>query len=221
MSDKMEELKNIIIKKRKEIFKQNKFEKYVKILDSMQIPEKFNYKDCIPNVFSDTRYKEIKKFKINPYNTLYKEVLRYTNCNKLNLDEEIIIVVHPFYPIIRHANFLIQFPDYYEKYIKYEKNILKLLNNKNLNIVLFESPDNFARYTYKFYDSGSVKKVVFTEHSTGIVLNKNDLFDLKKCKKAKVVGCYGNNCVLDVKKQLSNINFIDDEELILERAIKL
>lgn len=217
----MEEFENIVIEKREEIFKQKKFNKYITILNNMGIPEKFDYKDCVPKVFFDLKYDKIKRFELEPYSLLYKDVLKYAKDKDFNRNEEIIAIVHPFYPIIRHANFLIQFPEYYSKYLEYEEKILKILNNKNNNIILFESPDNFARFTYKFYDIGSVKKVIFTEHSTGIALDVNCLETVKKHQKIKIAGCYGDNCLTDVEKQLSNTKTERLKDLILERAIKI
>lgn len=66
-----------VVEYRKKFFNQNFFEKYNDILDKMQIPEKFNYLDCIPEVFSSLEYENIKRFKNDRYNLLYKEVKNY------------------------------------------------------------------------------------------------------------------------------------------------
>lgn len=217
----MEEIIKSIVEKRKEIFQHNKFNKYIQILNTMGIPEQFDYKNCVPKVFSNIEYEKIKKFEIEPYKSLYKEIKEYAKDKKIEKNKDITIIVHPFYPIIRHANFLIQFPEYYCEYLKYEKEILKLLNNPNNNIILFETPDNFARYTYKFYDLDSVRKVVFTEHSTGIVLDMNDIKTLKQYRNFEIAGCYGKNCITNVEKQLEGIKIRRKKDLILERAIKI
>lgn len=217
----MNNAESIVIEKRKEIFEQKKFSKYIDILDKMGIPKRFDYKNCIPKVFADLEYEKIKKFEIEPYNTLYNEVLQYTQSKRVYESKDIIILVHPFYPILRHANFLIQFSEYYNRYLEYEEKILKILNNPNSNIILFESPDSFARFTYKFYDIGSVKEVIFTEHSTGKVLNVNSIRNFKKCDNMQIAGCYGENCVKDVEEQLKNTKIKRINELIMERAIKL
>lgn len=216
----MENLKKVI-EDRKKIFECKKYQKYQYVLDILGIPEEFNYKDCIPKVFLNKNYEEIKKFKVEPYEEIYKEMIKHAKEKEFILGKEIIILVHPFYPLIRHANFLIEYPQYYKRYREYENKLLKILNNPSLNIILFESPDNFARYTYKFYDEGSVKKVVFTEHSTGIVLNNEDLIEMKEYKNIKIAGCYGENCIADVEKQLKGVNFTRQKNLIMERAIKL
>ena len=218
---KMNNTESIIIEKRKEIFEQKKFNKYIDILDKMGIPKEFNYKNCIPEVFSDLEYQKIKKFEIEPYSTLYNEVLRYVQIKKIHENKNIIILVHPFYPILRHANFLIQFPEYYKSYLDYEEKILEILNNPNSNIILFESPDSFARFTYKFYDIGSVKEVIFTEHSTGKVLDVNSIKDLEHYNNIQIAGCYGENCIKDVEEQLKNTKIKRINELIMERAMKL
>lgn len=217
----VDEMEKKVINKRDNIFTHNKFEQYIDILNNMGIPRKFDYNNCIPTVFDNTEYQKINKFETKQYNNLYKDVLSYAKDKEINESKEIKVLVHPFYPIIRHANFLIQDPEYYEKYLKYEKDILKELNDPENNIILFESPDNFARFTYKFYDIGSVKKVIFTEHSTGKVLDENRLKSIKKYKNIEIIGCYGENCVKDVEEQLNEYNLKRNTDMILERAIKL
>jgi len=217
----MDEMEKKVINKRENIFTYNKFEQHINILDKMGIPKKFDYNNCIPKVFDDIDYQKINKFEKKQYNNLYKDVLSYAKDKEIDETKEVKVLVHPFYPVIRHANFLIQDSEYYEKYLKYEESILKELNNPKNNIILFESPDNFARFTYKFYDTGSVKKVIFTEHSTGKVLDKNIKNSIKKYENIEIIGCYGANCVKDVEKQLSEYNLKRNTDMILERAIKL
>ena len=216
-----------VIKYRKKFFKEKLFEKYNDILDRMQIPEKFNYLDCVPDVFNSLEYEDIKQFKKDRYNLLYKEAKKYVNekLKKISDLDNVIILVHPFYPGLRHANFLIEFQEYYKEYLEYERKIEKLLSKPENNIILFESPDNFARYTYSFMDFDSIKKVIFTEHSTGKVLsdeNKNDLIFLKN-KEIKICGCYGENCIVDVEKQLEDlkVKISREKSMILNRAIKI
>lgn len=216
-----------VIEYRKKFFKKKLFEKYDDILDKMQIPEKFNYLDCVPNVFNSLEYEDIKQFRKDRYNLLYKEVKKYVDgrLKKISDLDNVIILVHPFYPGLRHANFLIEFQEYYKKYVEYERKIEKLLSKPKNNIILFESPDNFARYTYSFMDFDSIKKVIFTEHSTGKVLsdeNINDLIFLKN-KEIKICGCYGENCIVDVEKQLQDlkIKISREKSMILNRAIKI
>ena len=216
-----------VIKYRKKFFKEKLFEKYNDILDKMQIPEKFNYLDCVPDVFNSLEYEDIKQFKKDRYNLLYKEAKKYVNekLKKISDLDNVIILVHPFYPGLRHANFLIEFQEYYKEYLEYERKIKRLLSKPENNIILFESPDNFARYTYSFMDFDSIKKVIFTEHSTGKVLsdeNKNDLIFLKN-KEIKICGCYGENCIVDVEKQLEDlkVKISREKSMILNRAIKI
>ena len=109
----------------------------------------------------------------------------------------------------------------YKSYLDYEEKILVILNNPNSNIILFESPDSFARFTYKFYDVGSVKEVIFTEHSTGKVLDVNSIRDLKHYNNMQIAGCYGENCIKNVEEQLKNTKIKRINELIMERAMKL
>lgn len=92
-------------------------------------------------------------------------------------------MVHPFYPGLRHANFLIEFEDYYKKYLEYERKIKLLLSKSENNVILFESPDNFARYTYIFLNFNSIKKVIFTENSTGNILSQESKGNLNVLKK--------------------------------------
>lgn len=226
MKDK-ESIVEEVIKYRKKFFKEKLFEKYNDILDRMQIPEKFNYLDCVPDVFNSLEYEDIKQFKKDRYNLLYKEAKKYVNekLKKISDLDNVIILVHPFYPGLRHANFLIEFQEYYKEYLEYERKIEKLLSKPENNIILFESPDNFARYTYSFMDFDSIKKVIFTEHSTGKVLsdeNKNDLIFLKN-KEIKICGCYDENCIVDVEKQLEDlkVKISREKSMILNRAIKI
>lgn len=131
----------------------------------------------------------------------------------------------PFYPELRHANFLIEFQEYYNEYLKYERKIEELLSKSENNIILFESPDNFARFTYSFINFDSIKQVIFTEHSTGKILSHENINDLNflKNKEIKICGCYGDNCIIDVEKQLQdlNINMCREESIILNRALKI
>ena len=60
-----------VIEYRKKFFKEKLFEKYDDILDKMQIPEKFNYLDCVPNVFNSLEYEDIKQFRKDRYNCKY------------------------------------------------------------------------------------------------------------------------------------------------------
>ena len=207
--------------------KESIFEKYNDILDKMQIPEKFNYLDCVPDVFNSLEYEDIKQFKKDRYNLLYKEAKKYVNekLKKISDLDNVIILVHPFYPGLRHANFLIEFQEYYKEYLEYERKIKRLLSKPEHNIILFESPDNFARYTYSFMDFDSIKKVIFTEHSTGKILSDENISNLNflKNKEIKICGCYGENCIVDVEKQLEDlkVQISREKSMILNRAIKI
>lgn len=226
MKDK-ESIVEEVIKYRKKFFKEKLFEKYNDILDKMQIPEKFNYLDCVPDVFNSLEYEDIKQFKKGRYNLLYKEAKKYVNgkLKKISDLDNVIILVHPFYPGLRHANFLIEFQEYYIEYLEYERKIKKLLSKPENNIILFESPDNFARYTYSFMEFNSIKKVIFTEHSTGKILRDENISDLNflKNKEIKICGCYGENCIVDVEKQLQDlkVKISRENSMILNRAIKI
>lgn len=227
MKDKKIILEKEVIKHRKKFFKEKLFEKYNDILDKMQIPEKFNYLDCIPYVFNNPEYDTIKQFQKDRYNLLYKETQKYVNdrLEKISDLDNVIILVHPFYPGLRHANFLVEFHEYYKEYLEYENRIEKLLSKSENNIILFESPDNFARYTYRFMRFNSIKKVIFTEHSTGKILSSENIIDLNflRNKKIKICGCYGENCIVDVEKQLQDfkVKIIREKKMILNRAIKI
>ena len=216
-----------VIKYRKKFFREKLFEKYNDILDKMQIPEKFNYLDCVPDVFNSLEYEDIKQFKKDRYNLLYKEAKKYVNekLKKISDLDNVIILVHPFYPGLRHANFLIEFQEYYKEYLEYERKIKRLLSKPEHNIILFESPDNFARYTYSFMDFDSIKKVIFTEHSTGKILSDENISNLNflKNKEIKICGCYGENCIIDVEKQLEDlkVKISREKSMILNRAIKI
>ncbi|HBJ11971.1 MAG TPA: hypothetical protein DDY53_01350 [Clostridiales bacterium] len=226
MKDK-ESIVEEVIKYRKKFFKEKLFEKYNDILDKMQIPEKFNYLDCVPDVFNSLEYEDIKQFKKDRYNLLYKEAKKYVNekLKKISDLDNVIILVHPFYPGLRHANFLIEFQEYYKEYLEYERKIKRLLSKPENNIILFESPDNFARYTYSFMDFDSIKKVIFTEHSTGKILSDENISNLNflKNKEIKICGCYGENCIVDVEKQLQDlkVKISREKSMILNRAIKI
>lgn len=200
---------------RKKIFLNTKYSKFQQLLNQMMIPEIFDYNDCIPMVFSDPNYNKINKFKIGEYRILY-EAVKQDVVNK-QINNKAIIVVHPFYPILRHANFLVMNDDYLNKYIKYEKRMIKLLKFSNRDIILFESPDSFARYTYSFLKYGKIKKVIFTEHSYGKVLNKQELSKLVLEYGTPIVGCYGNNCLKEVEQQFNNTKLVRKNKLILER----
>jgi len=226
MKDK-ESIVEEVIKYRKKFFKEKLFEKYNDILDKMQIPEKFNYLDCVPDVFNSLEYEDIKQFKKDRYNLLYKETKKYVNekLKKISDLDNVIILVHPFYPGLRHANFLIEFQEYYKEYLEYERKIKRLLSKPENNIILFESPDNFARYTYSFMDFDSIKKVIFTEHSTGKILSDENISNLifLKNKEIKICGCYGENCIVDVEKQLQDlkVKISREKSMILNRAINI
>ena len=212
-----------VIKKRKIIFECKKFVNFEDILDEMNIPENFNYKNCIPKIFSNIDYDKIKLFNDGVYKNLYKEMRSYAKPRKIENINNIILLVHPFYPLLRHANFMIEKSDYFEKYIEYEKNLVNILDEHKNEIILFESPDCFSRYTYSIYDKYSnIRRVIFTEHSKGKLLENETILlsEFLNQSNLRIAGCYRDYCINEIKsyfnKEITNI-----EECILDRAYKL
>lgn len=213
----------IVLNKRKKIFECKKFENFKNILDEMNIPEKFNYINCIPKIFSNPDYEKIKTFVIEPYKDLYEKMRSYAKPRKIDKINNLILLVHPFYPLLRHANFLIEKSDYLYKYEEYEKRIFNLLNNKENEIILFESPDCFARYTYTLYDKYfNIKRVIFTEHSKGNLLPQEKKFieEFLNLRNLRVAGCYKIYCINEIKSNFYN-EITNIEECILNRAYNL
>lgn len=199
---------------RKKIFVENKYKEYESILNKLMIPEDFDPDNCIPKVFEDEKYKEINCYAFGEYKELYKMIKK--EIVNLPINNNPIIVVHPFYPILRHANFLVKDREYLNKYLKYEEQMIKLLKYSKEDIILFESPDSLARYTYTFLKYKKIKKIVLTEHSYGKVLDKEDIKNMDY-QKAKIVGCYEEHCIKDVENELRNIEIERIDELIMER----
>jgi hypothetical protein len=210
MQDNLTELNEL----RKKIFQEKKYLNFEHTINKMMIPQVFDLNNCIPEVFSDKNYDSINKFECGEYLELYKKIKE--DIIDLPTDDNPVIVVHPFYPIIRHANFLASDIEYLNTYIAYEQKMIKLLKKSKQDIILFESPDSFARYTYSFLKYNRIKKVILTYHSQGKVLNKNDLNSLN-ITKAKIAGCYGKHCISDVEKELSGIKTTRIDGLIMER----
>lgn len=208
-----------VLKNRNKIFESLKYKDFKQVLDSMQIPNIFDYNDCIPKIFEDKYYKtKINTYEIGKYKELYDVVNKDRLEKKIDKNKDILFLVHPFYPIIRHANFLIKDKDYYIKYKRYEENIKRLIESNNYNIILFDSPDNFARYTYTLFEYDSIKKIIFTEHSTGKILQNEETKKLKDYNKIFIAGCYANECLLDVENQFTSSNFVRVENSIIERC---
>ena len=212
-----------VIQKRKAIFDCNNFMKFKDILDEMNIPEVFNYKDCIPKIFFNIDYDKIKLFNIGPYKKLYEEMKAYAKQRKIENINNIILLVHPFYPLLRHANFMIEKSEYFDKYIEYEKNLFNILNDNKNEIILFESPDCFARYTYNIYDKYSnIKRVIFTEHSKGKLLDNEEKILEKFVNQSnlRIAGCYRDYCINGIKSYF-NEEIMNIEKCILDRAYLL
>lgn len=209
---------NSVLLLRKKIFLSKIYNDYFNVINDMIIPKKFNYLNCIPTVFSNADYEIINRFEIEPFKSLYNKVeFDCKMINTLNVDENVIFVVHPFYPLIRHANFLIESKQYFDTYKNYEKEMINLLKNSKKDIILFESPDCFACYTHTFLKYKKIKKVIFTQHSYGKILNKNSLDGLKKTKNVSIAGCYKNHCLNDLidELELDDVCYIND--IIMER----
>lgn len=206
----IEEVKKI----REKIFLENKYKEFENVLNKLMIPKDFDPNNCIPIVFEDKEYKKINHYEFAEYKKLYETVKKDTI--NLSITNDPIIVVHPFYPILRHANFLVNDSFYFNKYLQYEEQIIKLLKFSNNDIILFESPDSFARYTYSFLKYNKIKKIVFTEHSYGKVLDKDDLKDINY-HNVKIAGCYGKHCIKDVENELLDMEIERIDNLIMER----
>ena len=205
---------NEVIKIRNKIFKSDKYKKYEETLDKMMIPENFDIKNCIPQIFNDSKYSQINRYDFGEYKELYQSIKK--DIPNLEIKGKPILVVHPFYPILRHANFLVESKTYLNKYLEYEKRIIKLLKESKNDIILFESPDSFARYTYSFLKYKRIKKVILTEHSHGRILDKNDLNDLV-FHKAMIAGCYNNHCIKEILDELTDYEIEKLDDLIMER----
>ena len=213
----------LVLKQREKIFKCKKFDCFGNILDEMNIPENFDTANCIPKIFSNPDYESIKRFVIEPYKSLYDYMRTYAKPRKIEKINNIILLVHPFYPLLRHANFMIEKIDYFEQYLEYEAKIFNLLNNLENEIILFESPDCFSRYSYSLYDNYyNIKRVIFTEHSNGKLLEneKNLINDLLNLNNLRIAGCFKNCCIDEIKTYFNN-TIINVEECILNRAYKI
>lgn len=197
MKNDIKDRLKIVKNKRKQIFKNNN--ELEKIANNMIVSETFDYQNCIPEIFFNENYSDINKFKIKPYNKIYDELKEYEMKNEMH-SANLTIVVHPFYTLLRHPNFLVESNKYLKEYLEYEKSIKKIFKNRK-NILLIESPDSFLKYTYKYYKQ--VNKLIFTEHSTGYFLNKNqkNSINFDEYKNIEIVGCYDKLCIDQVLEQ--------------------
>lgn len=91
----------LVLKQREKIFKCKKFDCFGNILDEMNIPENFDTANCIPKIFSNPDYESIKRFVIEPYKSLYDYMRTYAKPRKIEKINNIILLVHPFYPLLR------------------------------------------------------------------------------------------------------------------------
>ncbi len=203
---------------RKKIFKKSKYKDYDDILNDLFIPKYYNYKSCIPKCFSNKDYDKINVFNHEKYLPIYEKVLYdIEKINKQKTDKNVIFIIHPFYPLLRHCNFLIENTEYLNKYIEYEKKIIKLLKFSKRELVLVESPDSFMNYTYTFLKYGRIKHVLLTRHSEGFLLDKEHSKFLKNIQSASIVGCYRNRCISDFESELKTINYHEIESMVLSR----
>lgn len=187
-----------VLNYRKKLFECKKFEKFQNILDEMIIPENFDITNCILKIFFNPDNDKIKGFEIEPYKYLYEFIRCYAKSREIHNKNNIILLVHPFYPLLRHANFMVEKQDYFIKYLEYEKRIFNLLNGTENEIILFESPDCFVRYSYTLYDKySSIKRIIFTEHLKGKLLEqeKNLINDFLYLNNLRIVGCYEDYCI--------------------------
>ena len=203
---------------RKKIFKCKKYNKYNEILYNLFIQMYYDYKSCIPVCFSNLDYDKINIFKQKEYLDIYNKVLNDISIvNKQKLNKNVLFIIHPFYPLLRHSNFLIQSDYYLKQYIAYEKKITKILKFSKRDIVLVDSPDSFMNYTYKFLKYRRIKRVLLTRHSEGFLLNKDDIDLLKNVENASLIGCYKNRCISDFESEISLINYKKIDSLIFSR----
>ncbi len=210
--------KVIVILCRRKFYNKKKYNEFLQLLNTLQIPKKFDYQNCIPKVFNDENYHVINKFEYNEYLLFYNCIKKNINCKTMNYNKDVVIIVHPFYPMLRHTNFLIMNWEYFKKYRKYEKEIFKLIKKSDCNIIICDSPDNYARFGYYLLKYDNVKEIVFTEHSTGRMLENTLLKKIDNYSKVYLAGCYKNHCIEDIKHLILGKEIIEIKSCILERA---
>ena len=188
-----------IIGLRKKLFEGelDRFKKHQATIDSLMIPEHFDVGDCIPRVFSEPNYNVISTFSIEPYSDLLREAQAFADEHSRPMFKgEVEVVVHPFYPIIRHCNLMLEEEGYTCKYEQYERKMLQLLQDHSKQTILFESPESFARFTYQFLVRGNVRQVIFTQHSRSIPLEETPRINPEDV--GRISGCYVGHCLKDV-----------------------
>ena len=110
----IEEVKKL----RKKIFECTKYIEYENTFNELMIPEEFNPDDCIPVCYTKENYNDICKYSFGKYKELYEKAKNSINTNGIIKDNS-IFVVHPFYPILRHANFLCNNEIFLKEYKEY------------------------------------------------------------------------------------------------------
>lgn len=117
----------------------------------------------------------------------------------------LVVVVHPFYNLFEFPGHYLGITEYQEKVEDVTSKTCHLINNldrKNSNLVLFESPEHYARFSSWFLEAGLVDDVVLTRADSGNPLT----FEGMKCIANKegvfVGGEYSDYCVKNAVEML-------------------
>jgi hypothetical protein len=124
----------------------------------------------------------------------------------VNLQEEAILVVHPYYPQLKGE---VKEKGYFDNYIA---NLEALLEARDLTngAVLFDASEHHRQRSHRL----GIKHFIETEKTTGMPINPKDLEILRDVKKLIIVGSKVGQCLLTA--ECSVRDRFPDIELVYE-----
>ncbi len=90
--------------------------------------------------------------------------------------------------------------------------MIKVIDSNQFNIVLIDAPDNFL-FCLNIWKNAKIIDIRFTEHKTGIFLDKKSFY----LNKSFIGGTYLGHCIDDIISQSNDKDYILVPELILFR----
>lgn len=109
-------------------------------------------------------------------------------------DDDVVVLVHPFYPSFAHYDRIIEDPLKNQEYEKYMFNLNKFLKENKRDLVLFETVQHYLAFTSRLVEEGLVSEVIFTEKDYGYPYSKDE-FNKIDFERASVGGVYGGHCL--------------------------
>ncbi|ETR66106.1 MAG: hypothetical protein OMM_05801 [Candidatus Magnetoglobus multicellularis str. Araruama] len=157
----------------------------------------------VPDVFQSPDYVMISKYQGDSFKKLWNIAYNQKVKKNSKIMKTIIVLVHPFYFLLRHLNLLSNLHCAY--YALYVKNLIKLLQSKD-NFFIVDSLESFLLMTNQLLTTENCEGFCITQHKTSEILmgKKRFLEILLKHRSICLAGCYQNRCVDQLGKQLNS-----------------